>query len=179
VFLLARANGQSLESVGREAATRVTEAPSTTARTATTASPATTAAATQSRLSQRLQATADQLTSRDGARADDLAAGLRQVASDLEEGSPATGGHATGLIISAAAWNQTGQLSDAATVIAVQLLQQVPGVQVSSAQLAPPTAGAPATTVAPSVMVGPTSPQTGGDGGGSGRDKGKQGDDDD
>jgi eukaryotic-like serine/threonine-protein kinase len=171
LILLARANGQSIESVGRDAAGTAAEAPPASTGTPTTAAPA------PNSLSQRLRGAAYLLTSAEGARAGDLAAGLRQVASDLDAGSPATAGHATGLIISAAAWNQTGQLSDAATASAIQLLQQVPGVQVTST----PTVNAPATTVAPPATAAPVAPQTGRDDreNGSGDGKGKDKKDDD
>ena len=96
-------------------------------------------------LAQNLRDAAGALSpGRDGARAGDLADGLRRVADAVEAGSPGAGTQATALIVSAAAWYQTGQLSQAATIAAVQALQQVPGVQLPTTTTAGPTPTAPA-----------------------------------
>ncbi len=118
----------------------------------------------------------------DGARAGELADGLRRVADSLESGSAGAGTQATGLIISAATWHQTGQLTQAATVAAVQALQQVPGVQLQSQ--APPTTVAAAAQSGPAV-VAPAAPAVGGratqegNGNGKAKDDEKGGKDDD
>jgi tRNA A-37 threonylcarbamoyl transferase component Bud32 len=112
---------------------------------------------------------------RDGARARDLADGLRRVADELEANRPTAAGQATGLIISVGAWRQSGQLSDVAAAAAIDLLRQVPGVQTqarnqsqtpvqpvqptqprqSPQTTAPPT---PTTQAPPAVQPAPTSP---------------------
>ena len=68
----------------------------------------------------------------DGARADELAAALRNLAGDVESGASGQGTKATGLIITVAAWSQTGQLGSVATAQALDLLRQVPGVDASA-----------------------------------------------
>ena len=112
---------------------------------------------------------------KDGARAGELADGLRRVADALESGSAGAGTQATGLIVSAATWHQTGQLTQAATVAAVQALQQVPGVQLTS-QSPPPTVAAPDG----SAGVSPVAPATGNrateEGNGKGKDRGDKND---
>jgi serine/threonine-protein kinase len=172
VLLLTATSGPSIDALARQAAS-TTVAPTTpTTRAPATTVPTTTAPAQQS-LSQVLRALADHLKPSDGARAGDLASGLRQVANDLDAGSPAAAGHATGLIISAAAWQQTGQLSASALTSAVQLLQSVPGVQAVAATQSP----AVVTTVAPRAATGgpagATAPTAGG---GKSKGKGKAGD---
>ena len=102
---------------------------------------------------------------RDGARAGDVAEGLRRVADAVEAGSPAAGTQATGLIVSVAAWHQTGQLTQSATVATVEALKQVPGVQL----------GSPATTVASGSG---SAPATAGGNANANAGKGKDSDDD-
>jgi hypothetical protein len=104
---------------------------------------------TSSPLVRDLRAEADRLSPADGARATELATRLRQVADQVEAGGG--GPAATGLIVSVATWNRDRQLSDGATVTALALLQQVPGVTVPTtvAPAPPPTTRAPATTAAP------------------------------
>ena len=102
---------------------------------------------------------------RDGARAPDLAAGLRGVATELERNAPGVAGHATALIVSMSDWYTAGQLRDGVAAAAADLLRQVPGVQIqtpvtraaraqaqapaSSAATDPPTTEAPAATAPP------------------------------
>jgi len=104
---------------------------------------------TSSPLARDLRAEADRLSPADGARATELAGGLRQVADQV--GAGGGGPAATGLIVSIANWNRDRQLSDGATVTALTLLQQVPGVSVPTtvAPAPPPPTQAPATTAAP------------------------------
>ncbi|MGH9279508.1 MAG: serine/threonine-protein kinase [Acidimicrobiales bacterium] len=145
------------QSDGRDAVG--TDAPATPTTAETT--PATTPS-----LAQSLRDAAGQLDrSRDGARAGDLATGLRRVAGEVEDGSAAAAAEATGLIVTAAAWNQAGQLGDEALASAVDLLSQVPGVQVTSGGAA--TAG--------SSSSGSVSS---GNSGSNGKGKGKGKDDD-
>jgi non-specific serine/threonine protein kinase/serine/threonine-protein kinase len=117
---------------------------------------ATTAATTPTQgLAQRLDDLAGRLdAANDGSRAPDLAAWLHRVANDLRSGSPAAAGDATGAMVSAAAWNQTGQLGATATAQAVELLREVPGVQVTATTAAPtPTTAAAAAS--PPATAGP------------------------
>ncbi len=135
--------------------------PDTDPGTRTDETPATTQAPSRAQssspgavLARAMRAEADRLSPADGARASDLAEGLRRVADQVEAGGG--GPAATGLIVSAVTWNRDDQLSDGAMVTAVQLLQQVPGVAtpapVVTAPAPPPTTAAPArspTTDAP------------------------------
>ncbi|MFP5318122.1 MAG: serine/threonine-protein kinase [Acidimicrobiia bacterium] len=136
ILALARSDGSPERTAAEAGAGESTESTESTT--------ATTAASPGATLAKSLRDVAAAVSpDRDGARAGDLADGLRRVADAVESGSPGAGTHATGLIISAATWHQTGQLSQAATVAAVQVLQQVPGVQIASAP-APVTPSAPA-----------------------------------
>lgn len=106
----------------------------------TAAAPATTAPAPS--LAQRLRGAAGGLSRKqDGARADDLAKGMVQVADALDAGSPAAAGEATGLMAAATAWALTGQLSEPARATAVSLLSQVPGAEAAGAEIARAAAG--------------------------------------
>jgi len=101
--------------------------------------------ASSSPLVRDLRAEADRLSAADGARATELAGRLRQVADQVESGGG--GPAATGLIVSVATWNRDRQLSTAATVTALTLLQQVPGVTVPTTVAPAPTTAAPAPAV--------------------------------
>jgi len=122
--------------------------PPSSETTTTTAPPVTPLAA-------ELRAAASRLTSADGPRAADLAARLRQVADELSGGGG--GVAATEAIVAVGTWRLAGQLSDAATVSALALLSQVPGVTVVS-------------TVAPRAPIVP------GDSGKGGKGKDRSGD---
>jgi hypothetical protein len=126
---------------------------STGATATTTAPTASTAAPT---LADQLRAAAGRLGPADGARAADLAAALRQVADQTEAGGG--GPAATTAIISAGTWHLTGQLTDAATTSAINLLSQVPGVTVVTLPSLPgilgPTATTPAATPGPAKAKG-------------------------
>src|SRR4051794_27406716 len=103
----------------------------------------TTAPSPTSSLVNDLRAAAGRLGANDGARAADLAGSLRQVADQVESGSPAAGAAATAAIVTVGAWRLTGQLTDSAASTAVALLSRVPGVTVvtlpaQSAATAPP-----------------------------------------
>jgi len=149
--------------------------PDASATTDTTVAAESTSASPVQSLAKSLRDVAAGLSAdRDGARAGDLADGLRRVADAVESGSPGAGTHATGIVISAAAWHQTGQLSQAATVAAVQILQQVPGVQVGGtpAQATPTTAPAPTSPASGSSSSGGDDDDRG-NGKAKGKDKGK------
>jgi len=123
-------------------------------------------------LARQMRAEADRLSPADGARASDLAAGLRSVADQVEAGGG--GAAATGLLVSVAGWHRDRQLSDGATVSAVRLLQRVPGVSgaaavATTAPAPPPTTAAP---VRPPVTAAPNR------GRGGDNDKGNKGKDD-
>jgi hypothetical protein len=114
-------------------------------------------------LAAKMRALAGQLDpARDGARATDLAAGLRRVAADLDAQAPTTTGDATGLIVSTGAWNRAGQLREAVTVAALDLLRQVPGVNAQAGTTPAtraPAAAAP-TTAAPTTAATTLPPTT-------------------
>ncbi|MGH9225415.1 MAG: serine/threonine-protein kinase [Acidimicrobiales bacterium] len=102
----------------------------------------------------------------DGARAEDLGAALLDLAKDVEAGAPGQSGKATGLIITIAAWAQTGQLGSVATAQALDLLRQVPGVDVQGAVATAATAGSSGSPAAVNSQPG------------NGKAKGKDKDDD-
>ncbi|MEA2828830.1 MAG: hypothetical protein QOG43_3269, partial [Actinomycetota bacterium] len=67
---------------------------------------------------------------------------LRTLADQVQRGDSGASTAATALIIDVAKWRQAGQLDDGATLGAVQLLQQVPGVVVAGSATATPTTAA-------------------------------------
>jgi len=115
-------------------------------------------------LAARMRAFADRLqVERDGVRAGDLAAGMRRAATDVEAQAPTAAGRATGLIVSVGSWYRAGQLRDATTVEALDLLRQVPGVRSQApATQAPRATDPPVTTppTSPPATVAPTTPPT-------------------
>ncbi|MFN2504827.1 MAG: serine/threonine-protein kinase [Acidimicrobiales bacterium] len=154
LLLLVRADRSSDPQVATQGAT--TSAPPSTAAALTPAQ----AQAEQVRdLASRLD------PSTHGPRASALADGLNRVADQLEAGNG--GPEATALLVAAAQWLQSGQLTTQAAVSAFEILQQVPGVgQVSVSgpgEASTPQADSPA-------------PRNG-DGDGKGKAKGKDDDD--
>jgi hypothetical protein len=150
-LLVAGLHSRSGPSAGRSP-TAASAPSSTAAPTTTTVAPSPTDA-----LAAQLRAAAARLGTSDGTRAPDLASSLRQVADQIQAGGG--GPAATAAMISVGAWHLTGQLSDAASTTAVNLLSRVPGVTVVTLPSQPvlPAATAPAPTPAP----------------GKGKDKGK------
>jgi serine/threonine protein kinase len=136
-------------------------------------SPSSTAAPSPtSSLVNDLRAAAGRLGANDGARAADLAGSLRQVADQVEAGSPAAGAAATAAIVTVGAWRLTGQLTDSAASTAVALLSRVPGVTVvtlpaQSAATAPPASNAGTVATVPATSKGKADDK------GNGKGKGK------
>ena len=93
-------------------------------------------------LAAELRSGAARLASGDGAAAPELAVRLRAVADEVERGVDGAADNATGLIVDVARWRQSGQLNDGATLLAVQLLQRVPGVAGASSGTSASSAGA-------------------------------------
>ncbi|HTJ75682.1 MAG TPA: serine/threonine-protein kinase [Acidimicrobiales bacterium] len=134
-------------------------------------SPSSTAAPSPtSSLVNDLRAAAGRLGANDGARAADLAGSLRQVADQVDAGSPAAGATATAAIVTVGAWRLTGQLTDSAASTAVALLSRVPGVTVVTlpAQTGG-NAGTVATTAAPAPAAGKGKADDKGTGKGNGK----------
>jgi hypothetical protein len=123
------------------------------ATTPSTAAPTTTVPSPGAALAAQLRGTAGRLNGADGAASADLAGRMRTVADMLERGDLQTAATATGLIVDVARWFQDGQLTAGATVTAVQLLQQVPGVNIAGS--APAAASGPPTTAASAEVFVP------------------------
>jgi tRNA A-37 threonylcarbamoyl transferase component Bud32 len=172
-----RPDGQTAADKAPAGSAPAATTPPTSAETAPTT--AAVASANQA-LAQRLRDLAARLNpSDDGAQASQLAAALRRVAGEVESGSPAAGGDATGVILTTAAWTQTGQLSAAAATSALDLLRQVPGVQLGSAGAAGATAvtgatGATGSTAATNPAAATPASPSSNDEGGNGKGKGKK-----
>jgi eukaryotic-like serine/threonine-protein kinase len=150
-----------------------TQAPSTQAPS--TQSQPTRAPSAATVLAGHLRTAAGRLGPGDGPAASDLAGRMRAVADQLERGDATVAAAATGLIVDVARWRQAGQLGDAATVAAIQLLQAVPGVSVAGsgpAAVTPPAGNADRT---PAVVV-PDDPGRGGNGRGNDKDNDKDDD---
>jgi serine/threonine-protein kinase len=144
------------------AASRAT-APASSAPATTPSSTVTTQTA-RSPVAQSLLALADRIGPTDGVRAGDLASRLRQLADQVDAGG--AGPTATNLIVSVAAWHSAGQLSDSATVAALQALSAVPGTA--------GTATAPAAQTPTPTVPRATAPAAAND---NGKGKGKGGKD--
>ena len=127
----------------------VTDVARSAATTPATLAPTTTVTNPGAPLAAELRAAADRLGGGDGVAAADLAAGLRTVADQVERGEATAGGTATGLLVNLAGWFQNSQLTPAAAVTAVQVLQKVPGLA-AAASASPPAAAAAAS---PEVIV--------------------------
>ena len=145
------------------------ETPTTQARTTQATQTTAQSSSPAAVLARAMRAEADRLSPADGARASDLANGLRSVADQVEAGGG--GPAATGLLVSVATWNRDDQLTDGATVTAVQLLQQVPGVSVAPTAVVTTAPARPPTTAA--------RPPTTASDRGRGNDKGKDAEKDD
>jgi len=147
LLLLQLIRSQSVDDVIRD---EVRAGVSTTVATqgSDTQAPATQAPRAQSAaavLAGEMRAGAGRLSSGDGSAAPELAVRLRAVADQVERDAPGTDDTATGLIVDVARWRQSGLLNDGATLLAIQLLQRVPGVADST-----PAVTAAPTTVSPS-----------------------------
>jgi hypothetical protein len=172
VLFLATADRSDVQTTAGD----TTVPPGTAATEETTAS--TTAAPTAAQtLAQSLRDLASRLNpSTDGARAGDLAAGLRRVADQVEAGGGAA--EATGLVVSAAQWLQSGQLTPAATLAAAELLQQVPGAAQAGVSVTPAAPSTPTTLGASGNRPGAGSGATTTANNNKDKDKGKDDDDD-
>jgi hypothetical protein len=133
---------QVLRSLPHEDAT-VDAAKAPSASSTTPQTTATTAAPTAATvLAATMRQGAALLTPANGAAAAELAGRLRTLADQVQRGDSGASTAATALIIDVAKWRQAGQLDDGATLGAVQLLQQVPGVVVAGSATATPTTAA-------------------------------------
>ncbi len=136
---------QSIDDVAAERV-RSASTSTTVASTSTTVAPTATAPSPAAALAAELRAGAARFGPGDGAAAPDLATRLRAVADQVERGELNGASSATNLIVDVALWRQAGQLTDGATVAAIQLLQKVPGVAIAGS--------APAVTAAPPAPTG-------------------------
>jgi hypothetical protein len=102
-----------------------------------------------------LRDAANRLAPGDGAAAAEVAVRMRAVADQVERGDSAASADATGLIVDVARAHQAGQLTDGATITAIQLLQTVPGVAIagSATAVTAATAAPPATGASPEIFV--------------------------
>ena len=123
LFQVLRPDGDTAVTEAGAPTASSTVAPSTVAPT--TVPPTTAAPSAAASLAAELRTGASRLGPGDGVAAPGLAVRMKVVADQVERGDPAATTTATALIIDVAIWRQAGQLGDAATVTAVQLLQKV------------------------------------------------------
>ncbi|HUQ62510.1 MAG TPA: serine/threonine-protein kinase [Acidimicrobiales bacterium] len=118
------------------------DSPQVAGASSTSTSPTTSVSSEQS-LAEALRERAAATSAADGSLGPQVAARLNQIADAVAAGDGGSG--ATALLAVVPVWNRTGLLSDSATAAAVDLVKQVPGVNLTAYN-------AVATTVAPAPI---------------------------